>query len=370
MKLQQFEMERFQSTWEPVVSYNLADSGIDPISVRDLAGDQWILDVLTHKPLGYGHTNGSPELLAVIANLHAGASPDHVLVTTGTAEANFLVTWALSEPGDDVVVMMPNYMQVPLLARSLGARVHGWWLQEGMRWAPDPDALQRLVSDRTKAIFVCNPNNPTGAILDPEVMSTVCAVADRVGSWIVADEVYRGAEVDGPQTPSFWGHYPRVVVTGGLSKAYGLPGARIGWVLAPPDLLETLWGYHDYTTIAPNMLGDHLARVALAPDVRRRLRSRTQAILSENLSSIQEWIASLEGRVSAILPEGGAIVFIRYQARINSTVFATRLQEEHSVLVVPGDHFEMDGYFRIGCGGQASIIAEGLRRTGTLLHAM
>jgi len=370
MKLQRFDMERYQSTWEPVVSYNLADSGISPITVGELATEQWIHDVLAHEPLGYGHTNGSPELRTAIASLYTGATPSDVLVTSGTAEANFLITWALCEPGDEVVVMMPNYMQIPLLAHSLGANVQRWWLREGPRWAPDPDALQTLVSDRTKAIFVCNPNNPTGAILAPDVVDAVCIAADRVGAWIVADEVYRGAEVTGPQTSSFWGRYPRVIVTGGLSKAYGLPGARIGWVLAPPDLLETLWGYHDYTTIAPNMIGDHLARVALAPDMRKRLRSRTEAILSENLEYVREWIANLEGRVSALLPEAGAIVFIRYQASINSTALATRLREVHSVLVVPGDHFEMDGYFRIGCGTQASIIAEGLRRTGTLLHAM
>lgn len=370
MKLQRFEMERFQSIWEPVVSYNLADSGISPIRINELVADTWIHEVLAGEPLGYGHTNGSPELRSAIASLHPRATPDHVLVTSGTAEANFLVTLALCEADDDVVVMMPTYMQIPLLARSLGARVQPWWLHEGTRWAPDPEDLDKLVTTRTKAIFICNPNNPTGARLSADVVDALSAAAARVDAWIVADEVYRGAEVSGPETPSMWGEYPRVVITGGLSKAYGLPGARIGWVVAPPDLAETLWASHDYTTIAPNLLGDRLAQVALAPDTRRRLRSRTQAILEENLVHVREWIALLEGQVAAIFPEAGAIVFIRYRPHINSTAFATRLREQHSVLIVPGDHFEMDGYFRIGCGSQGSILAEGLRRTGTLLHAM
>ncbi len=370
MKVEPFAMERFQSTWEPTVAYNLADSGIHPLTLGELVGEEWLHHILSQEPLGYGHTNGSPELRAAIASMHVGAYPGHVLVTAGTAEANFLVTWAVLEPGDELVVMLPNYMQVPLLARSWGMTVRQWWLRESDRWAPDLDALEGLVTARTKAIFVCNPNNPTGAVLSSAMMDAICTAAARVEAWVVADEVYRGAEVEGPRTPSFWGRYPRVIVTGGLSKAYGLPGLRIGWILAPAELTERLWGYHDYTTIAPNALGDRLARAALSPDVQQRLASRTRVILSENLSLVGEWLAGLEGRVSAILPQAGAILFARYAPSINSTALVTRLRIEHNVLVVPGDHFSMDGYLRIGCGGQAEVLEEGLRRTRQLMQVV
>ncbi len=370
MKVAPFAMERFQSTWEPTVAYNLADSGIHPLTLGELVGEECLHTTLSQEPLGYGHTNGSPELRAAIASLHAGAHPNQVLVTTGTAEANFLVTWAVLDPGDEVVVMLPNYMQVPLLARSWGMNVHELWLRESDRWAPDLDALEALVTVRTKAIFVCNPNNPTGAVLSSAMMDGICKVAARVEAWVVADEVYRGAEVEGPRTPSFWGRYDRVIVTGGLSKAYGLPGLRIGWILAPADLTERLWSYHDYTTIAPNALGDRLARAALAADVQQRLASRTRAILSENLALLGEWLARLEGRVSATLPVAGAILFARYASSINSTALVTRLRIEHNVLVVPGDHFGMDGYLRIGYGGHAGVLEEGLRRTRQLLQVV
>lgn len=370
MKLERFEMERYQSTWEPRVSYNLAGSGIFPLTVGELVGERWMRDVLAGEPLGYGHTNGSPELRTAIARSYPGATADHVLVTNGTAEANFLVTCALCEAADAMVVMMPNYMQIPLLARSLGANVSPWWLHEGTRWAPDLDELQQLVSGRTKAIFVCNPNNPTGATLRPEEMAAVCSAADRVGAWIVADEVYQGAELDGPPTGSFWGRSPKVIITGGLSKAYGLPGLRIGWVVAPREFIETAWSYRDFTTIASNILADRLAREALSPEVRARLKVRARTILSEHLLLVRQWMVSLEGRVSAISPEAGGIIFVRYQLPVNSTAFATRLRDEHSVLVVPGDHFEMDGYVRIGFGAPAAVVGEGLRRTGTLLQAM
>jgi len=370
MKVEPFAMERFQSTWEPTVAYNLADSGIHPLTLGELIEDARLRQDLNREPLGYGYTNGSAELRAAIAELHTGARSDEVLVTSGTAEANFLVTWALSDPGDEFVVMLPNYMQVPQLARSWGVTVCPWHLRESDGWAPDVDALETLLTPRTKAIFVCNPNNPTGAVLSSTVMDAICAAAARVEAWVVADEVYRGAEVDGPRTPSFWGRYPRVMVTGGLSKAYGLPGLRIGWILAPAQLTERLWGYHDYTTIAPNVLGDRLARAALRPEVQSRLAVRTRAILSANLSLLRDWLTGLEGRVTAILPRAGAICFARYVAAINSTALATRLRIEHNVLVVPGDHFNMDGYLRIGCGGQPDILEEGLRRIRQLFEVV
>jgi len=371
MQIGRFEMERFQSTWEHAVAYNLSESGIHPVTLAGLVDHTWIQEVLARAPLGYGPTNGSPELRAAIAGLYSGSGPEHVLVTTGTAEANFLVAWALLEPGDDAVVMLPNYMQLPLLARSWTGGVREWWLRcEDGRWAPRMDELDRLVTPRTKAIFVCHPNNPTGAVLSVEAMNAVCAAAARVGAWVVADEVYRGAERDGHLTPSFWGRYAKVVVTGGLSKAYGLPGLRIGWIVAPPALVATLWGYHDYTTIAPACLSDRLAVMALTPRTRQRLLARTRAILTENLRVLAAWADALGDALSWVPPQAGAIAFVRYRAPVNSAALAERLRREHSVLVVPGDHFQMDGYLRLGFGMEPRVLEEGLARLGRLLRSL
>lgn len=370
MKIGRFEMERFQSTWETQVRYNLADSGVHPITLAGLVDHSWIREVLARDQIGYGHTNGSPELRAAIAALYHKAGPEHVLVTTGTAEANFLTTWALLEPGDAAVVMFPNYMQIPQLAAAWGAGVQAWWLREAAEWAPDLDELGRLITPKTKAVFVCNPNNPTGAVLSVEAMNAICAAADRTGAWVVADEVYRGAELDGHPTPSFWGRYPKVIAAGGLSKAYGLPGLRIGWILAPPEMTDTLWGYHDYTTIAPSVLSDQLARIALGPRAFQRLATRARLILNENLTALAGWVAGLEGLVSWVPPKAGAIALLRYRPAVNSTELATRLRKDHDVLVVPGDHFQLDGHIRIGYGGDKHLLEEGLRRLGELLRTL
>jgi hypothetical protein len=275
--------------------------------------------------------------------------------------------------------MLPNYMQLPLLARAWTGTVREWWLRpepDGRqlhpsgRWTADPGDLERLVTPRTKAIFVCHPNNPTGAVLPVPTMNAICAAAARVDAWVVADEVYRGAEREGGLTASFWGRYPKTIVTAGLSKAYGLPGLRIGWVVAPPRMVDTLWGYHDFTSIGPNLVGDHLARLALTPRTRQRLLARARAILTENLSTVARWVEPLEGRVSWMPPQAGAIAYIRYEAAVNSTDLATRLRKEHSVLVVPGDHFKMDGYLRIGIGLERGALEAGLLRLGALLQTL
>jgi len=371
MKIDRFEMERFQSTWEPTVEYNLSESGIYPLSLSALVDHTWIQEVLAHEPLGYGHTNGSPELRAEIAGLYRGAGSENILVTTGTAEANFLVAWALLEPGDEAVVMLPNYMQLPLLARAWSGAAREWWLHRGAGgWMADVDELAALVTPRTKAIFVCHPNNPTGAVFPVETLNAICATAERVGAFVVADEVYRGAERDGYLTPSFWGRYPRVIVTSGLSKAYGLPGLRIGWIVAPSELVHTFWAYHDYTTIAPGFLSDRLALMALMPRTRQRLQTRTRQILTENFQVLAAWAEDLTEDLSWHPPRAGAIAFFQYHAAVNSVALVERLRREHGVLVVPGDHFKMDGFLRIGFGMEPRTLREGLARTAAVLRSL
>jgi hypothetical protein len=309
-----------------------------------------------------------------IAALYSGADADRVQVTNGGSEANYITTWHLVEPGDEVVLMVPNYMQTWGLARAFGGIVREWPLVpaeaasgEGGRWRVDIDALARLVSSRTKLIIICNPNNPTGARIDAADLDGIAAIASRHGTWILSDEIYRGAELDGRETPSMWGRSDRVIVTSGLSKAYGLPGLRIGWIVGPPATVASLWSYHDYTTISPGALSDFLARRALAPSHRARILARTRKILNENFPVIAQWLDAHGGLFSYAPPDAGAIVYVRYHHPINSTDLVTRLREQKSVLIVPGDHFGMDGYLRIGFGDDVEYLRKGLNRLDELL---
>jgi len=368
MRVEPFDMERLQSTYENEVEFNLSESGVHPLRLGELVHDNGSRNALLAESLRYTQTNGTPPLRALIASMYPAATADHVQVTNGGSEANYLATWKLVEPGDEVVAMSPNYRQTWSLARAFGAAVTEWPLEnDGSRWRVDTAALERLVSPRTRLIIICNPNNPTGArFLDPD-LDRIAAIAGRHGSWILSDEIYRGAERDGRETPTMWGRYGRVMVTSGLSKAYGLPGLRIGWVVAAPEVVESLWAYHDYTTIAPGALNDALARRALEPLRREAILARTRGILNQNFPIVASWLDAHGGLFSYVPPDAGAIVYTRYHHGINSTDLVTRMRQDYSVLVVPGDHFGMDGFLRLGFGDQPEYLCAALERLGAAI---
>jgi aspartate/methionine/tyrosine aminotransferase len=370
MRIRPFELERWQSVWEHHVELNISESGVEPLTSAELLDDPAVRDRVLSLPLGYPQTNGSEELRTHIAAQYPGATAANVLVTCGCSEANFVVTWALLEPGDELIFMQPNYMQIAGVAESLGATVRPLWLRESLRWAPDLDDLRRLITPRTRMIAVCNPNNPTGAVLSESQINELCAIAARAGAWLLADEVYRGAELHGETSPTFYGRYERVLCTGGLSKAYGLPGLRTGWVVGPAEFVEQLWGYHDYTSIGPTVLSDRLAAIALEPARRERIFARTRAILRRNYPIVGEWLARHPGRFTHVSPVAGAIAWVglaRPDDGPATAELAQAARTRENLLIVPGEHFAMPGYLRIGFGGDAESLRRALARLDRVL---
>jgi aspartate/methionine/tyrosine aminotransferase len=359
-----FDLERWQSTWENRVRFNLSESGVHPLSVRellDLAGAA--ADSLLDVRLGYSQSNGTDPLRARIASLYPGASPDQVLVTTGSAEANYLTALRLIEPGDAVAMLLPNYLQLWGHVQNLGAVVRGFRLHEDRAWAPDPAEIRAAISPGTKLVVVTNPHNPTGHILDATARRTIVDRAAEVGAWLLADEVYIGAERDGATTESFWGSYDRLVCVAGLSKAYGLPGLRIGWLVGPRDLVTEAWARHDYTTIGPSGATDHLATLALESSVRERLLGRTRGLLRQNYPVLETWLRSFGDALSWVAPQAGAICFVRYRAAIGGEDLVERIRVAQGVLLVPGEHFGMPGYIRFGYGNEGTELREALAAT-------
>src|SRR5471030_2606385 len=178
MKLEPFAMERMQSIYENQVAFNLSESGVHPLSLGELVDDTASREALLDEVLRYTQTNGSVPLREAIAALYPAATADHIQVTNGGSEANYITTWNLIEPGDEVVMMVPNYMQAWGLARAFGATVKEWPLvNSGSRWSVDADALERLVNPRTKLIVICNPNNPTGARFEDRDLDRIAAAA-------------------------------------------------------------------------------------------------------------------------------------------------------------------------------------------------
>ena len=348
MKISEFELERFQSLYEHHVDYNLSESGVHPLKVRDLLGGD--VDSFLDTELIYEQTNGPMPLRERIAALYKGATAENVLVTNGTIEANFLATWGLLEQGDEVVYMLPNYVQIKGLAESWGNALKPFHLREENAWQPDLAELEAAVSERTRVIALCNPNNPTGVLLSDEGRAGILAIAERAGAWLLIDEIYRGTEHDGVMIDSFWGSYDRVIATAGLSKADGLPGLRIGWMIAPEPFIEDAWGYKDYTSITAGTLSYELATRALEPSMLQKILGRNRDLVKTNLKALQAWIAEQDGLFSLASPQAGAMAFVKYHFDIPSLELTDKLHKEKSVLVVPGAHFGLENFLRVGYG--------------------
>ncbi|MFH2010957.1 MAG: aminotransferase class I/II-fold pyridoxal phosphate-dependent enzyme [bacterium] len=370
-KFHPFAIERLIAKWENVVDYDLSESGVLPATLRELVDDPAQLDELLDVRLGYPQTNGIDELRELIAALYPGAASDNVLVTVGAAEANYLALSTVVQPGDELVVMLPNYMQIWGIAQNRGLRPTPFHLREEHGWKPDLDELAEVVTDRTKLIAICNPSNPTGYILTAGEMDAIVAVAARVGAWLLADEVYSGTELDtDEQTPTFYGRYDRVLAMNSLSKAYGLPGLRIGWTVAPAQAVEDFWARHDYTTIGTTMLGNRLAARALSPAVRPRLIARARGLVRNGLPVLRRWLERRAGDFELVPPQASPIAFVRYHLGINSTALVERCIREQSVLMVPGDHFGMDGHLRLRHGLPPDYLQAGLDRFGAVLDGL
>jgi aspartate/methionine/tyrosine aminotransferase len=362
MQIEPFELERWQSVWENKVELNISESGVHPLTTSELVPDAEQLKKILDVQQLYPQTNGSEELRSRIAELYPGAKIENVLVTCGGSEANYVSTWGLIEPGDEVVFMMPNYMQIAGVARGFGATVKPLWLRESLEWGINIDDLPRLMTAKTKIIAICNPSNPTGSVLREDMRTAIVAAAEKVGAWIISDEVYRGAEFDGELTPSMWGGYERILCTAGLSKAYSLPGLRTGWVVGAPKMIEKLWSYHDYTSIGPSMLTDRLASAALEPTRRAWILNRTRETMRTNYPPLQKWLAGREEIFSHVPPKAGAIAWAGLRDGRNSAKMAEDLRVQKSVLLVAGEQMGMESFVRFGFGGDAEHLQKALPR--------
>src|SRR3989304_3356390 len=223
------------------------DAVFSTMPLRELLREDDRMEAFLDSPAAYSQSNGTPELRSILADHYRGATPDQILVTCGSSEANFLAPWRLVDKGDEVVLMLPTYMQIWGLVRGFGGKVRPLRLREDLGWQFDPEDLKASVTSKTRAIAICNPNNPTGAVMGHDQRRAVLDAAADADAWLLSDEVYLGAEREGPRAESLWGDHEKTLISNGLSKAYGLPGLRIGWLVGPPKEDAGLWSHPHHT---------------------------------------------------------------------------------------------------------------------------
>jgi aspartate/methionine/tyrosine aminotransferase len=281
---------------------------------------------------------------------HCG--PDDVLITAGTAEANFLAISNLVGPGEEMIVDVPGWPQPLVLGEAIGANVRRLQRSEENGWNIDLDQLEDLVSSNTRLIFVCNPNNPTGHLLTRDELQAVIAMADRVGAWVLTDEVYRGLEWVERTTPSAAALYERGITTGSVSKALGLQGLRTGWLVCrDPGLVFDALVLREDTSEIMNILGEAVAEIALREHRYDDAIGRARADGRRNLDRLDQFITE-RPELSWHRPQAGLIGFCRLDDGLNADVLSAELlAEPHRTFVMSGSAYGHPGHLRLGAGG-------------------
>ncbi|MGQ9726727.1 MAG: aminotransferase class I/II-fold pyridoxal phosphate-dependent enzyme, partial [Candidatus Bathycorpusculaceae bacterium] len=351
MKVDRFLVERFIGAYEHDVELNLAETCVVPFTLGEflsLVGRENFFEEFKEKQLTYGFVDGSPNLRQGITNLYEHMKPENILIAGGAIGANFLVFYTLVEPGDTVISVFPAYQQLYSVAKSFGANVKLLKLRESNQWLPDVDELSELVDDKTKLIVLINPHNPTGSLIDINLLKKICKIAEDAGAYLLCDETYRGLYIRPDDfVPSVVDISERAIATGSFSKAFSLTGLRLGWIAANKQVIEECKLRKDYTAISNGLIDDALA--ALAIKHVDRIYERSLKIVRTNYQILHNWIED-EPLIDWVAPRAGSIAFLRYKLNMPSEELCLRLIRGKGTLLVPGSCFGMEGYLRIGYG--------------------
>jgi aspartate/methionine/tyrosine aminotransferase len=365
------EVESPEETGYGAIACNLAESSVADASLDDLGVD------LRGLLLRYGDHRGLPELRQLIAAdagrpLRPDATPldpADVLVTAGAAGALFIVATALLEPGDELVVVRPNYATNLETPRAIGAELRILDLRPEDGWATDPDALAALMTPRTRLVSITNPHNPTGALIPEAALRRIVEIVDaHPVARLLVDETYREMTYGDPLPPAAT-LSPRVIGVSGMSKTYGLPGIRTGWLATrDADLMTTFLAAKEQIQITGALVDEAIAARAL--ERRAELLPAIRARIATALATTRSWLAA-EPRLAWVEPRGGVVSFpwIRAEAGIDPDAFHAILAGRHATAVGPGHWFERPrSFFRLGFGWPPPAeLAEGLARISRAL---
>jgi aspartate/methionine/tyrosine aminotransferase len=358
MEITPFQTERFFGKYEFTAPYLLCASDCETMSVDELlrmAGENW--EALGELRLGYGESQGAPTLRERVAEQYQEVNPQEV-VTLGAPEEGIFITFhALLEPGDEVVVLSPCYDSLHNLGHHLGCQVHRWQLNEvpetsaGAGWCLDINALKPLLSRQPRLVVVNFPHNPTGVLPSLAEWQEIVSLVEQSGAWLFSDEMYRGLEYDSKgRLPSGCESGKRVVTLSGLSKTYGLPGLRSGWlVVRDQTLRQRIMGWKDYTTICAAAPSELLAEVALvaADDLAQRCRG----IVLDNLRYAEAFFRQWSELLRWNRPRAGSVALPGLRGERSATSLCRAALDSHGVLLLPGACLGADDHhFRIGLG--------------------
>ena len=371
MKIETFGVEEWMNCWEESATWNIAETCVESLTVSELlemTGEvSSQIDVFLGKKLTYGHIFGAPELLNGIAALYHRQKAENILPAHGGIGANQLALQTLIEPGDEVIVVLPTYQQLQSLPAALGATVVPYRLRPEEGFLPVLSELSALITQKTRALIINNPNNPTGAHMDEAFLKEIVALCRHADIWLYCDEVYRGLEHEGSfKTPSVVDLYEKAVATSSFSKVFSLAGLRLGWIVAGEDFIEKCKKWRDYGTISCGVVDEWLGTLAI--NQKDKILTRNLELLKRNAVILDDWMAQ-QNALSYVKPRAGTTAFLKLEnSRIQTETFCVELLQKTGAFLTPGSRFPgWEGWLRIGYAPQTEVLKMGLSKLETML---
>lgn len=362
MQMENFDVEHWMDLYETKCKYNLAETCVDSISLDQLIDitnpDEKVKEVLASMRLSYGEIPGRIEFRRGVASLYREVSIENILTTNGAIGANFLALYTLVEPEDEVVTIVPTYQQHYSIPKSLGATVKKLTLEKVDNYLPNLKVLESMVNEKTKLICISSPNNPTGQVIDEEMMNKIIKIAREYDAYVLCDEVYRHLSQTDTYMLSIVDLYEKGISTGSMSKVFSMAGLRLGWMVAPDHIIEKAYNIRHYNTISCGMIDEYIGSIALK--YKDKLLDRNRKIIRENLEILDNFVRN-ERHLSYIKPVAGTTALLNYDMPIQSTELCTNMIEEEGLMLVPGDSFHMKHSFRIGYAFNSTELKEGLK---------
>ncbi|PVA09573.1 aminotransferase [Pelagivirga sediminicola] len=355
--MRDFALETHFAKWEFSARHHMTASDAESLSVSELLAmaGQGARDDLMNCWLGYTETRGAPDLRAAIAQTYDACDADDIQCFVGIEEGIYAAMRVMLTPADHAIVIVPNYQAAETLPLEI-CEVTGVALREDDDWALDVDAIKAAMRPNTRLVSINFPNNPTGAIPTRAAFDALVELCRERGVWLFSDEVYRLLELDeSKRLPQVADVYERGLSVNVLSKTYGLPGLRVGWIACRDrDMLNRLERYRHYLSICGSAPSERLAVAALS--VRDRILERNRGIVRENRRKLDAFFADYPPLFEWHHPDGGCVAYPRYLGADGVEAFCRDIVETEGVLLLPASIYRSElieaptDRFRIGMG--------------------
>ncbi len=373
MNIKPFKVEEWMNAWEDGAVWNIAETCVDSVSLDELfalAGEDKnaFLNAFSARRLTYGEIVGREDFRVGVTSLYTTLKAEEIITTHGAAGANHHIFYSLIEPGDKVISVMPTYQQLYSIPESYGADVRILKLRRENDFLPDMEELRRLAEGGAKLICINNPNNPSGALMPPEMLTEIIDIARKADAWLMCDEVYRHLTQSEDYSPSVADLYEKGISIGSMSKVFSLAGLRLGWIAThDASVRHACLSHRDYNMISCGMLDEAIGAVALRH--KDTLLTRNRGIIRDNLALLDRWVQT-ESKVSYVKPSAGTTALIDYTPRIPSYQFCEGLYKATGALVTPGDCFEEEYCFRMGYACDTETLKGGLNALSGYLRQL